>query len=253
MFVFLFSAAFFQLQLKQLNFEVERWMTLFRWKFDNEFFSICDLVLYWSLCINAERVGKKCGLFDEYQRRLLPQGQKCFLNASCYISCIQLWLKDHWYTKSGIWFREKYTSFLVKGKPIAGVLWWKRRVEDVFILNILRALCLSNIKRTEYKLRWFNNRLRGSSLIFFIVFVFFVRVIFRFYIKCRRRWMIWYDGRQLESHDSTFVIFSCPWFAVDLWISLIWSVLSLSKLVGAILSKLDWQCRYDFFENVGRL
>ena len=86
-----------------------------------------------------------------------------------------------------------------------------------------------------------------------IIFYFFVKKSFRFCIKWRCRWNIWYDGRQLENHDPTFVISCCPWFAVDLWISLIWSVLSLSKLVRAILSKLDWQCRYDVFRIWGRL
>ena len=62
--------------------------------------------------------------------------------------------------------------------------------------------------------------------------------------------MIWYDGGQHENYDPTFVIFRCPWLAVAFWISSIWSVLSLSKLVGAIFSKIDWQCRHDFSETL---
>ena len=109
---------------------------------------------------------------------------------------------------------------------------------------------LSDIKKTEYKLRWFNDRLRGSSISLLHI-LFFVGKIFRFYSKCRWRWMIWYDGRQHENHDPKIVIFCCPWFAVDFRSSSIWSVFSLSKLIGTIFSKLDWQCRYDFSETLG--
>ena len=87
----------------------------------------------------------------------------------------------------------------------------------------------------------------------FFNYHFFVRKSFRLYIKWRCRWNIWYDGGQLENHDPAIVIFCCPWFGVDLWISKNWSDLSLSKLVRAIFSKLDWQCRYDFFRIWGRL
>ena len=72
------------------------------------------------------------------------------------------------------------------------------------------------------------------------------------YQKWRWRWIKWYEGRQVENHDPTVVMFCCPWFVVDLWISSIWSVLSLSKLVGNLLSKLDWQCRYNFLQKFGR-
>ena len=72
------------------------------------------------------------------------------------------------------------------------------------------------------------------------------------YQKWRWRWIKWYEGRQVEKHDLTIVIFCCPWFVVDLCISSIWNVLSLRKIVGAIFSKLDWQCRYGIFRICGR-
>ena len=73
------------------------------------------------------------------------------------------------------------------------------------------------------------------------------------YQKWRWRWIKWYEGRQVENHDPTVVMFCCPWFVVDLCISSIWNVLSLSKIVGATFSKLDWQCLYGIFRICGRL
>ena len=73
------------------------------------------------------------------------------------------------------------------------------------------------------------------------------------YQKWRWRWIKWYEGRRVENHDPMVVMFCCPWSVVDLCISSIWNVLSLSKIVGATFSKLDWQCRYVIFRICGRL